>query len=168
VFTQQDVQEFSCVLLDVIEKKAERAEGINFIKDTFCGKMLNYIKCKHVSFESTREETFYDLQLPVKGFRDVYQSLDDYTQEETLEGDNQYDTGTKFGRQDAKKGIKFSHFPKVMFFHLRRFEYDFEKDANIKLTQKYEFSEQLDLNAYIAEDSRVPPRRSTTGTSCSA
>jgi ubiquitin carboxyl-terminal hydrolase 7 len=132
VFTQQDVQEFSCILLDVIEKKVEKPSHPNFIKDIFCGKMLNYIKCTKVEFESVREETFYDIQLPVKGFKDIYASLKDYTQEEDLNGDNQYDT-VKFGKQDAKKGIKFKELPKVLFFHLRRFEYDVEQDENVKV-----------------------------------
>lgn len=29
--------------------------------------MKSYIKCKHVDFESSREESFYDVQLNVKG-----------------------------------------------------------------------------------------------------
>lgn len=154
MFTQQDVQEFSCILLDVIEKKVDAAkregETGNFVKELFCGKMINYIKCTTVDFESVREETFYDLQLPVKGFKNIYESLKDYTQEEDLKGDNQYDT-EKFGKQDAKKGIKFKQLPEILFFHLRRFEYDLEMDENTKIMQKYEFYPMIDMGDYLAD-----------------
>lgn len=132
VFTQQDVQEFSCILLDVIEKKVEEPGRANFIKNIFCGKMINYIKCTKVDFKSVKEETFYDIQLPVKGFSNIHESLKDYTQEEDMKGENKYDT-EKFGKQEAKKGIKFKSLPKLLFFHLRRFEYDIESDQNMKV-----------------------------------
>ena len=156
VFTQQDVQEFSCILLDVIEKKAEREGRSNFVKDIFCGKMINYIRCTKVQYESIREETFYDIQLPIKGFKDVYASLRDYTQEEDLTGDNQYDT-VKLGKQDAKKGIKFKILPKILFFHLRRFEYDLEQDENTKIVQNYQFPDNLEMNPFTVDPEMQPP-----------
>lgn len=33
----------------------------------FEGKMISFIKCKSVDYTSTRIETFYDIQLNVKG-----------------------------------------------------------------------------------------------------
>lgn len=154
MFTQQDVQEFSCILLDVIEKKVDSSKRdestSNFIKDLFCGTMVNYIKCTQVNYQSVREETFYDIQLPVKGFKDIYDSLKDYTQEEDLSGDNKYDT-EKFGKQDAKKGIKFKKLPEILFFHLRRFEYDLEQDENTKIMQEYKFFNNIDMGEYLED-----------------
>ncbi|KAI3781504.1 hypothetical protein L2E82_11521 [Cichorium intybus] len=51
---------------------------------------MNYIECINVDFKSTRKESFYDLQLDVKGCRDVYASFDKYVEVERLEGDNKY------------------------------------------------------------------------------
>jgi len=33
----------------------------------FEGKMISFIRCKAVDYKSTRTETFYDIQLNVKG-----------------------------------------------------------------------------------------------------
>lgn len=33
----------------------------------FEGKMISYIRCKNVDYSSTRSETFYDIQLNIKG-----------------------------------------------------------------------------------------------------
>ena len=72
----------------------------------FRGKFTNYLRCVNVEDVSTRDEDFYDLQMPVKGCKDLYASLDEYVKEETLEGDNQYQS-ERFGKQDAKKGVSF-------------------------------------------------------------
>lgn len=33
----------------------------------FEGKMISYIRCKNVDYTSNRTETFYDIQLNIKG-----------------------------------------------------------------------------------------------------
>ena len=55
----------------------------------FRGTYTNYVKCINVEDVSLRDEVFYDLQMPVKGCKDLYASLDEYIKEEILEGDNQ-------------------------------------------------------------------------------
>ena len=98
----------------------------------FRGKFTNYLRCVNVEDVSTRDEDFYDLQMPVKGCKDLYASLDEYVKEETLEGENQYQS-ERFGKQDAKKGVSFKSLPPVLELHLRRFEYDFTTDAMAKV-----------------------------------
>ena len=41
----------------------------------FAGKMVSFIKCKHVDYTSSRTETFYDIQLSVKGKRNILESF---------------------------------------------------------------------------------------------
>ena len=148
VFTQQDVQEFSCILLDSFEKKAKEANVENFVQKLFKGQMENYVKCINVDYKSSRLEDFYDIQLPVKDKNTLYQSLDEYTNEEYLVEDNQYQTDD-FGKQDAIKGLKFASLPPVLMLHLRRFEYDWMVDANVKINSKLEIYEDLDMSNYL-------------------
>jgi len=49
-----------------------------------------------------------------------------------LEGENKYDADI-YGKQEAKKGMRFSILPPVLMLYLKRFEYDYEKDKNIKV-----------------------------------
>lgn len=89
------------------------------IPKLFKGLMRSYVRCIDVSFESSRDEYFYDVQLNVKGKPNskkafiyihiqlclVIESFRDYTEPETLEGENMYDAGD-LGMQKAEKGVK--------------------------------------------------------------
>jgi ubiquitin carboxyl-terminal hydrolase 7 len=101
------------------------------IQKLFEGHHMNYIECINVDYKSTRKESFYDLQLDVKGCRDVYASFDKYVEVERLEGDNKYHA-EQYGLQDAKKGVLFIDFPPVLQLQLKRFEYDFMRDTMVK------------------------------------
>jgi ubiquitin carboxyl-terminal hydrolase 7 len=88
---------------------------------------------------------YTDLQLDVKGCKNVYESFDKYVEVERLEGENKYQA-EQFGLQDAKKGVLFMDFPPVLQLQLKRFEYDFMRDTMVKINDRYQFPLQLDLD----------------------
>lgn len=49
-----------------------------------------------------------------------------------MDGENKYQA-EGYGLQDARKGVIFNAFPPVLHLQLRRFEYDIEKDALVKV-----------------------------------
>ncbi|KAL2228701.1 UNVERIFIED_CONTAM: Ubiquitin carboxyl-terminal hydrolase 13, partial [Sesamum indicum] len=53
----------------------------------------NYLECSNVDYKSSRQESFYDLQLYVKGCHDVYASFDKCVAVEHLDGDNRHHAG---------------------------------------------------------------------------
>ncbi|KAH9699317.1 ubiquitin carboxyl-terminal hydrolase 12 [Citrus sinensis] len=144
-FMQHDVQELNRVLSEKLEDKMKGTVVEGTIQQLFEGHHMNYIECINVDYKSTRKESFYDLQLDVKGCRDVYASFDKYVEVERLEGDNKYHA-EQYGLQDAKKGVLFIDFPPVLQLQLKRFEYDFMRDTMVKINDRYEFPLQLDLD----------------------
>ncbi|KAK4757395.1 hypothetical protein SAY87_018696 [Trapa incisa] len=144
-FTQHDVQELNRVLSEKLEDKMKGTVVEGTIQQLFEGHIMNYIECINVDYKSSRKESFYDLQLDVKGCRDIYASFDKFVEVERLEGDNKY-RADKHGLQDAKKGILFTDFPSVLQLQLKRFEYDFMSDTMVKVNDRYEFPLQLDLD----------------------
>lgn len=144
-FMQHDVQELNRVLCEKLEDKMKGTVVEGTIQQLFEGHHMNYIECVNVDYKSTRKESFYDLQLDVKGCRDVYASFDKYVEVERLEGDNKYHA-EDHGLQDAKKGVLFLDFPPVLQLQLKRFEYDFMRDTMVKINDRYEFPLQLDLD----------------------
>ncbi|ONI21448.1 hypothetical protein PRUPE_2G066200 [Prunus persica] len=144
-FMQHDVQELNRVLSEKLEDKMKGTVVEGTIQQLFEGHQMNYIECINVDYKSTRKESFYDLQLDVKGCRDIYASFDKYVEVERLEGDNKYHA-EQYGLQDAKKGVLFIDFPPVLQLQLKRFEYDFMRDTMVKINDRYEFPLQLDLD----------------------
>uniref|UniRef100_A0A0D9XZE9 ubiquitinyl hydrolase 1 n=1 Tax=Leersia perrieri TaxID=77586 RepID=A0A0D9XZE9_9ORYZ len=154
-FMQHDVQELNRVLCEKLEDKMKGTVVEGTIEQLFEGHHINYIECINVDYKSNRKESFYDLQLDVKGCRDVYASFDKYVEVERLEGDNKYHA-EQYGLQDAKKGVLFLDFPPVLQLQLKRFEYDYMRDTMVKINDRYEFPLQLDLDRddgkYLAPD----------------
>ncbi|XP_024515070.1 ubiquitin carboxyl-terminal hydrolase 12 [Selaginella moellendorffii] len=144
-FMQHDVQELNRVLCEKLEDKMKGTAVEGTIQQLFEGHHMNYIECINVDYKSTRKESFYDLQLDVKGCKDVYASFDKYVEVEKLEGDNKYHAEQN-GLQDAKKGVLFIDFPPVLQLQLKRFEYDFTRDTMVKINDRYEFPLELDLD----------------------
>ncbi|KAF7793175.1 hypothetical protein EIP86_004284 [Pleurotus ostreatoroseus] len=147
-FLQHDVQEFNRVLQDKLETKMKGTQAEGAIAKLFVGKMKSYIKCVNVDYESSRIEEFNDIQLNVKGMKNLYESFKDYVAVETLDGDNKY-MAEGYGLQDAKKGIIFESFPPVLHLQLKRFEYDIQRDAMVKINDRHEFPFEIDLGEFL-------------------
>ena len=148
---QHDVQEFNVLLSEVMEEKMKKTPVEGTFSRLFEGKYLNYIKCINIDFHSEKMEKFYDLQLTIKGYKDIYQSLDDYIKEEILDNDNKYDT-EKYGKQKAKKRIKFLNFPPVLILQLKRIEYNSRKEIMVKINDHYEYYDEINLSKYIEKN----------------
>nr|VDD20705.1 unnamed protein product [Brassica rapa] len=164
-FMQHDVQELNRVLSEKLEDKMKGTVVEGTIQQLFEGHHMNYIECINVDYKSTRKESFYDLQLDVKGCKDVYASFDKYVEVERLEGDNKYHA-EGHGLQDAKKGVLFIDFPPVLQLQLKRFEYDFMRDTMVKINDRYEFPLELDLDRengkYLSPDADMSVRNRYT------
>lgn len=75
-FMQHDVQELNRVVSEKLEDKMKGIAVEGTIQQLFEGHHMIYIECINVDYKSTRKESFYDLQLDVKGCRDIYASFD--------------------------------------------------------------------------------------------
>lgn len=149
-FMQHDVQELCRVLLDNVELKMKGTCVEGTIPELLEGKFKSYVKCKNVDYVSSREESFFDIQLQVKGNKNVMESFRTYVKPDTLDGDNKFDAGD-FGMQEAEKGIIFKTFPPVLHLQLLRFQYDPAVDMYVKTNDRYEFPEALVLDEFLEE-----------------
>ncbi|KAG0370870.1 hypothetical protein BGZ54_003296 [Gamsiella multidivaricata] len=154
-FMQHDVQEFNRVLQDNLEGKMKGTEAEDAIQKLFAGKMKSYVKCINVDYESSRVENFYDIQLNVKGCKTLRDSFANYVDVETLDGENKYQAegyGLQvIANEDAKKGVIFQTLPPVLHLQLKRFEYDIERDAMVKINDRQEFPLNIDLAEFVEE-----------------
>jgi ubiquitin C-terminal hydrolase len=120
---QQDVQEFSRMLCDVVQSTMQSMGVPDAVSELFEGRTASLTRCTHANFEKEKEERFYDLQLQVQGCRDVHSSLRQFVREERLDGDNKWNTqDERHGKQDARRSTRFRRLPPVLQLHLKRFE----------------------------------------------
>ncbi|KAF9082945.1 hypothetical protein BGX23_011943 [Mortierella sp. AD031] len=149
-FRQHDVQEFNRVLQQNLEQKMRGTKAEGALQYLFEGKTKSFVKCLSVDYESSLTETFYDIQLNVRGCATLRDSFVDYVNVETLDGDNQYHA-EGHGLQDAKKGVIFESLPPVLHLHLKRFEYSSERQTMIKINDRHEYPEKIDLAEFVAD-----------------
>jgi len=145
---QHDIQELMRLLSDYLEKKMKGTESEGMFNQLFEGKTKAYVKCCNVPYESSREEPFYEVHVCVRDCADIYESLDREVQPERLDGDNKYDAEIH-GKQPADKGTEFVKFPPVVFIHLKRFEFNFATEMQIKVNSRYEFYDEITLKPNI-------------------
>ncbi|KAI5780859.1 hypothetical protein EDC01DRAFT_257890 [Geopyxis carbonaria] len=151
IFAQQDIQELNRILMEKMETKMKGTEVENLLTRLFVGKTKTYIRCIDVEYASERVEDFWDIQLNVRGFKNLDDSFKDYIAEETMDGENKY-FAEGHGLQDAKKGVIFESFPEVLHLHLKRFEYDLNTYAMQKVNDHYEFPEEFDAAPYLSPE----------------
>lgn len=152
IFEQQDVQELSRKLMERMEEKMKGTEAENVLPKLFCGKLRTYISCINVDYESRRVEDFWDIQLNVSGNKNLEESFKDYVQVETMDGENQYFASDEHKLQDARKGVIFESFPDVLHLQLKRFQYDIDHDAMMKINDRHEFPDTFDAAPYLSDE----------------
>ena len=156
---QQDMQEMTRLLIDKLESRLKNSGKDKMLKNLFCGKVENYIKCTDIEYKSVREEEFYDIQLNVirgmdcsSQIESIEEALDEILAVEILEGQNAYDAGESRGKQRAEKGVCFVELPPILTFQLMRFQFDFESMEMQKLNSKFAFGKSLDMTPYCPSD----------------
>ncbi|KAK9170833.1 Ubiquitin carboxyl-terminal hydrolase family protein [Cryptosporidium meleagridis] len=147
-FTQHDAQELNRLLCDRLEEEMKNTSVDGSIKALFEGEYENYIECLDVDCTSRRRENFYDIQVDVEGVKSLEESLQRFVEEEILDGENLYEA-EGFGKQRAKKGVRFQRFPPVVQFHLKRFQFNIQSMDMVKLNDYFTFPEKLDLSSFV-------------------
>ena len=81
--------------------------------------------------------------------KNLHESFKDYVAVDMLDGENKY-PAKNFGLQDAKKGIIFESFPRVLYVQLKRFEYDIQQDGMVKINDRHEYPFEIDLDEFLS------------------
>ena len=66
------------------------------------GEYFNSIQCLDVNYESVSVQSFFDINVPIKGYASLEDSLKASCTDEILDGENKY-KAEKYGYQRAKK-----------------------------------------------------------------
>jgi ubiquitin C-terminal hydrolase len=153
VLVQQDASEFITNFFQQVEMKIMGTPGEHVIKDTFGGVFSNELLAEGGRY-SERPEPFFFITVDVKNHRSLHEGLDSFiaggSVEYTWEDKSETGEVVKASLPTIKRiGIK--SLPRHLIIHLKRFEFDFETMQQIKLNDRYEFPEVLDMRPYTKE-----------------
>jgi len=150
---QQDVDEFFALFCDRLESELKPFKERGLLQDVFGGKLGHVITCQECKHRSERSEECLAISLDVKGKKNILESLDLYTQGETLDGSNQYYCSQCCAKQDSVKMccVADGGLPNTLILHLKRFEFDLEAMAKVKVNDRCEFPTELNMKPYTME-----------------
>eukprot|EP01062_Namystynia_karyoxenos_P042296 TRINITY_DN3086_c0_g1_i1.p1 TRINITY_DN3086_c0_g1~~TRINITY_DN3086_c0_g1_i1.p1 ORF type:complete len:1267 (+),score=434.96 TRINITY_DN3086_c0_g1_i1:112-3801(+) len=162
VFEQQDVNEMLRILCDNLSEKMDKTDPKNnAINKLYKGVQSYYTQSLDSDYRSTRSEPFYQINLVVKGNNSIYDALDENCAKEVLEGENKYCVereGQGKSYERAERGTYFKILPPVIIIVLRRFDLDYATFRQIKINDRFEFPEELDMSKYVE-----PPEEAGVG-----
>ena len=168
-FTEQmDAYEFYGILIDKIEKD---------IKDIYCPKIdeknwedkkdsykykeifnyffgikvldeLQFVDCKHKRYN---EFCYYNIQIEIKNFNNIYDSLNNYFKAEVMDGDNKINCEECKTKRICHKRLLLKSLPNILVISFKRFEFDYETMLKLKLNKYFEFPFQLNMKDYMME-----------------
>ncbi|XP_038078430.1 ubiquitin carboxyl-terminal hydrolase 48-like [Patiria miniata] len=149
---QQDAQEFSKLFISLLEETLSQQTNPdvrNIIQHQFCGQYAYVTRCNNCGHSSERPSKFYELDLNIKGHRELSESLGEFLQDEHLEGANQYFCDTCGSKQNATRRIQLLQLPPVLNIQLLRFVFDRQSGTKKKLNSFIQFPEVLDMTQYL-------------------
>ncbi|KAK1132977.1 hypothetical protein K0M31_014343 [Melipona bicolor] len=144
---QKDMAEF---FIDLVSKLEEMTSDLkNLVKTLFCGVISNNVvslDCEHVS--RTLEE-FYTVRCQVADMRNLYESLDEVTVKDTLEGDNMYTCSQCGKKARAEKRACFKKLPHILCFNTMRYTFNMGTMSKEKVNTHFSFPLRLDMSGYV-------------------
>ncbi|KAG1678108.1 Ubiquitin carboxyl-terminal hydrolase 34 [Nymphon striatum] len=144
---QKDMAEFFTDLISKLEDMNPQLKDL--VKNLFCGVTSNNVvslDCPHIS--RTIEE-FYTVRCQVLDVRSLYESLNETTVKDTLEGDNMYTCSQCEVKVRAEKRACFKKLPKILCFNTMRYQFDMRTMSKEKVNTLFSFPMRLDMSNYM-------------------
>ena len=110
---------------------------------------LEFVDCKH----KRNNKFFYNsIQLEIKGFDNINDSLKNYFKTEVMDGDNKINCEKCKIKRNCHKHLVFNTLPNIFVIILKRFEFDYNTMLKYKLNKYFEFPFKLDMKEYLVQN----------------
>ncbi|XP_077522253.1 ubiquitinyl hydrolase 1 puf isoform X2 [Amblyomma americanum] len=144
---QKDMVEFFTDLISKLEEMTPQLKEL--VKHLFCGVLSNNVvslDCNHIS--RTLEE-FYTLRCQVADMRNLYESMNELTVKDTLEGDNMYTCSQCGKKVRAEKRACIQRLPRILCFNTMRYTFNMVTMMKEKVNTHFSFPLRLDMSSYM-------------------
>ena len=110
---------------------------------------LKFVDCGHKRYN----EFFYNsIQLEIKEFSNINESLKNYFKTEIMDGENKINCEQCKIKRTCHKHLIFKSLPNILVIALKRFEFDYNTMLKYKLNKYFEFPFKLDMKDYLIEN----------------
>lgn len=154
VLKQEDAHGYVGRLIDRFTEWTKGTPDATCFTDVFGGilydQMIGQGECKHLRY---REEKFTNVNVEIKGKKNLVESLHSYIQGQQMNGVNCDACGKKV--TFLKRSV-FGKLPPHLIIALKRFALDFTTFEAVKINDRLEFPMELDMKPYTAEALMTP------------
>ena len=116
-----------------------------WIHEIFQGTLTNETRCLNCETISSKDEDFLDLSVYVQPNVSITYCLRDFSNMETLCGDQKYYCENCCSKQEAQKRMRIKKLPRLLALHLKRFKYVEQLNRYTKLSYRVLFPMELRL-----------------------
>ena len=110
---------------------------------------LHFVDCGHKRYN---EFCYNNIQLEIKDFTNMHDSLKNYFRTEVMDGDNKINCEQCNTKRTCHKHLLLKTLPNILVISLKRFEFDYDTMLKYKLNKYFEFPLALDLKDYLVEN----------------
>ena len=110
---------------------------------------LLFVDCNH----KRNNKFFYNnIQLEIKAFDNIYDSLKNYFKTEIMDGDNKINCEICKIKRNCHKHLIFKSLPNILVIILKRFEFDYNTMLKYKLNKYFEFPFKLEMKEFLIKN----------------
>ncbi|VDP89784.1 unnamed protein product [Echinostoma caproni] len=147
---QQDAFDFFQALIDQLDEELKKLKREPFFQAIYQGIFLDSKFCDECEHRYDREEVFSAINLAVR-VHDLQEALNQFVRGEVLDGDNAYYCERCRMKRRTVKRMSVHTLPPVLCLHLKRFDFDWDRQVPIKFSDHFTFPRQLDMSPYMAD-----------------
>ena len=149
---QQDAHDFFLGLSDQIDEQLKALKAPKILESVYGGTFADQKKIKSgCDHRYEREEHFMTLQVDVKDYASLEESLEQYVKGDLLEGANAYKCEQCDEKRDTIKRMCLKKLPRALVIHQKRFEFDWEREIPVKYNGLFEFPMELDMGPFTVD-----------------
>ena len=135
------------------QQQQQQQQQVGAIERVLGGVLVSQIVCRTCpAHRSERDEVINSLAVDIRNKSGLLESLGAYVQGELLEGDNKWECEQCGCKVDAVKRQVIKELPHTLCFQLKRFEFDYETMQRLKVKDRFEFPQQLDMRPFTLDD----------------
>eukprot|EP00523_Entomoneis_sp_CCMP467_P001841 CAMPEP_0168740984 /NCGR_PEP_ID=MMETSP0724-20121128/12268_1 /TAXON_ID=265536 /ORGANISM="Amphiprora sp., Strain CCMP467" /LENGTH=621 /DNA_ID=CAMNT_0008788451 /DNA_START=246 /DNA_END=2107 /DNA_ORIENTATION=- len=154
-YQQEDAHEFLRALLGTLGMNGRNRE----LHSLFDGLLESSITCAECGKPSLTRDRYMDLSLDIADghIETLEDALEQFTQEETLSGDNKVHCTRCDVKRTATKALRLATAPSVLVLHLKRFAFNPLSFNMVRLGKKVKFPMHLEISDYMSNLNQARP-----------